>query len=161
AEKYQILSSYVYRIDENHKNYTESLKKDAHIKEKGIDYIVLKTENNTSNGMQAMAVAPVKDGTKDEADTSEVVIAYAGTNFGDITDINTDLQNVIIGNEEKLYGLNKEGNYPIYGPYVNKDLLSILGGEDLYGWDKVGEMQFSTVTDSQISTAEQFARRIQ
>ena len=27
AEKFQILSSYVYRIDENHENYTESLKR--------------------------------------------------------------------------------------------------------------------------------------
>src|SRR5699024_9250929 len=158
---YGEISQEVYRVDSNATDYDPNLKEKATREIEGEKYKVLKTEDNTSNGMQAMAIAPVKDGTKNEADTSEVVIAYAGTNFGDITDINTDLQNVIIGNEEKLYSLNKEGNYPIYGPYVNKDLLSILGGEDLYGWDKVGEMQFSTVTDSQISTAEQFARRIQ
>nr|MBS9401958.1 hypothetical protein [Streptococcus oralis] len=39
---------------------------------------VLKTKDNTSNGMQAMAVAPVdKNGNVDD---SHVVIAYAGTN---------------------------------------------------------------------------------
>lgn len=41
-------------------------------------YQVLKVEDNTAKGMQAMAVAPVdKDGNMD---TSQVVIAYAGTN---------------------------------------------------------------------------------
>ena len=37
-----------------------------------------KTQDNTDNGMQAMAVAPMdKDGN---VDTSQVVIAYAETN---------------------------------------------------------------------------------
>ncbi|MEX2785729.1 hypothetical protein AB3331_11280, partial [Streptococcus sp. H49] len=34
--------------------------------------------NPTSNGMQAMAVAPIVDG---EPDTSQIVIAYAGSHF--------------------------------------------------------------------------------
>src|SRR5699024_6084273 len=160
-QEFRILAGEVYQVDI--KESEQPWKKNDIIENRNLayPYKVLKTEDNTSNGMQAMAVAPVKDGTKNKADTSEVVIAYAGTNFGDMTDINTDLQNVIIGNEEKLFGLNKEGNSSIYGPYVNKDLLSvILGGEDLYGWGKVGELKLSLSMDSQISTAEQFANRI-
>ena len=39
---------------------------------------VLKVEDNTANGMQAMAVAPVDKAGN--VDTSQVVIAYTGTN---------------------------------------------------------------------------------
>ena len=91
---YQELSSSVYKIDPKDKNFSP-LKKGDKTNAGGTNYQVLKTENNTDNGMQAMAVAPVKDGTDDEADTSEVVIAYAGTNFDDEVDIHTDLQTVI------------------------------------------------------------------
>src|SRR5699024_7042485 len=133
---YGEISQEVYRVDSNATDDDPNLKEKDTRELEGEKYKVLKTEDNTSNGMQALAIAPLKDGTKSEASTSEVVIAYVGTNCGDITDINRDLQDGIIGNEEKLYSLNKEGNYPICGPYVNKDLLSILGGEDLYGWDK-------------------------
>ncbi|TFI74513.1 hypothetical protein [Carnobacterium divergens] len=41
------------------------------------------------NGMQAMAVASIKNG---KPDTSQVVIAYAGTNVDDRLDILTDTQ---------------------------------------------------------------------
>lgn len=41
-------------------------------------YQVLKVEDNTTNGMQAMAVAPVDKAGN--VDTSQVVIAYAETN---------------------------------------------------------------------------------
>ena len=42
-------------------------------------FVILKSEDNTDNGMLAMAVEPVdKNG---EADYSEVVIAYAGINI--------------------------------------------------------------------------------
>ncbi|AND79408.1 hypothetical protein [Streptococcus pantholopis] len=37
---------------------------------------VLKVKDDTDNGMQAMAVAPIVDG---EPDTPQIVIAYAGT----------------------------------------------------------------------------------
>ncbi|MGT2888678.1 hypothetical protein ACVR0B_08945 [Streptococcus didelphis] len=57
-------------------------------------YQVLVTENNTNNGMQAMAVAPIVNG---KPDTSRIVIAYAGTNDKDRNDINTDIQSVIAG----------------------------------------------------------------
>ena len=52
--------------------------------------VISKPVDNTSNGMQAMAVAPVdKNGNVDD---SYVVIAYAGTNRSDINDIEMDLQ---------------------------------------------------------------------
>ena len=47
--------------------------------------------------MQAMAVAPVLKG---KVDTSEIVIAYAGTNPGDNLDIRTDIQTVIVGSKQ-------------------------------------------------------------
>ncbi|MBC2369902.1 lipase [Listeria booriae] len=57
-------------------------------------YKVLKVEDNTKNGMQAMAVAPIKNGA---VDTSEIVIAYAGTNFDDNLDRLTDATTVVGG----------------------------------------------------------------
>ncbi|WYK02114.1 hypothetical protein A5821_003257 [Enterococcus sp. 7F3_DIV0205] len=56
----------------------------ADIKGLSQKYKVLKAEDNTDNGMQAMAVAPVDDAGN--VDTSQVVIAYAGTNFSDAKD---------------------------------------------------------------------------
>ncbi|HFU3844047.1 TPA: hypothetical protein ACGO5P_001068 [Streptococcus suis] len=55
---------------------------------------VLAVEDNTVNGMQAMAVAPVVGG---KVDTTQITIAYAGTNFGDGKDRQTDLNSVIGG----------------------------------------------------------------
>lgn len=46
--------------------------------------------------MQAMAVAPVKN---NKVDTSEIVIAFAGTNPGDRLDILTDAQTVVVGSK--------------------------------------------------------------
>ena len=45
----------------------------------GGQFQVLTVKDNTENGMQAMAVAPVDKNGK--ADFSEVVIAYAGINI--------------------------------------------------------------------------------
>ena len=54
--------------------------------------------DNTSNGMQAMAVAPVdKNGN---VDYSHVVIAYAGTNSSDIKDLGTDVQSLGLGRDK-------------------------------------------------------------
>ena len=54
--------------------------------------------DNTSNGMQAMAVAPVdKNGN---VDYSHVVIAYAGTNKDDIKDLGTDVQSLWLGRDK-------------------------------------------------------------
>ena len=60
--------------------------------------IIAPPVDNTSNGMQAMAVAPVdKNGN---VDYSHVVIAYAGTNKDDIKDIETDLQSLGLGRDK-------------------------------------------------------------
>lgn len=56
---------------------------------------VLKLSDNQSNGMQAMAVAPVVDGKV--VDYSNITSAYAGTNFGDANDREADIKSVIMG----------------------------------------------------------------
>ncbi|HFU3716722.1 TPA: hypothetical protein ACGO5M_002152 [Streptococcus suis] len=58
------------------------------------NFQVLQVEDNQANGMQAMAVAPVVNGV---VDYDNVTIAYAGTNFGDAKDRQTDLNSVIGG----------------------------------------------------------------
>ena len=68
--------------------------------------VISKPIDNTSNGMQAMAVAPVdKNGN---VDYSHVVIAYAGTNKDDIKDLGTDVQSLWLGREklQSRSGLN-------------------------------------------------------
>ena len=94
---YRILSQYVYRVDEKAKDYDPNLKVETIIKDKDFHYKILKIEDDTSNGMQAMAVAPFING---KVDTSEIVIAYAGTNPGDGLDRWTDIQTVIGGSKE-------------------------------------------------------------
>ncbi|MFC0234476.1 hypothetical protein ACFFIF_10770 [Vagococcus entomophilus] len=82
---YKNLSDKVYWTDLRHKNYAPTMVDDAVHDFGGSDFEILKVKNNTSNGMQAMAVAPVnKDG---KVDMSEVMIAYAGTNSDDNKDI--------------------------------------------------------------------------
>ncbi|BBA92797.1 SA1320 family protein [Streptococcus ruminantium] len=64
---------------------------------------VLKVEDNPTNGMQAMAVVPVVNGV---VDYKNITIAYAGTNFGDPKDRQTDLNSVIMGqNQFKAHSL--------------------------------------------------------
>ncbi|HLR24049.1 MAG TPA: hypothetical protein VK100_10095 [Pseudogracilibacillus sp.] len=121
---YGVISQEVYGVDSNATDYDPNLKEKATREIEGEKYKVLKTEDNTSNDMQAMAVAPIKNGT---ADTSEVVIAYAGTNFDDEVDIHTDLQTVIGRGKDYLFKPN--GYFPL----------------------------FSSIEDSQIATAEKFA----
>ena len=59
---------------------------------------VLAIENDLTNSMQAMAVAPVDSSGK--VDTSKVVIAYAGT---------SDLNDAIIDVTEVVLGLHSHG----------------------------------------------------
>ena len=71
---------------------------DKIFKSNGQNFQVLKTKDNTTNGMQAMAVAPVdKNGN---VDYSQVVIAYAGTNSSDIKDIEADFQSLVLGRDK-------------------------------------------------------------
>lgn len=59
---------------------------------------VLEThDNEDGNGMQAMAIAPI-DSKTGKVDISQVVVAYAGTNFDDKLDVLTDTNTVIGGN---------------------------------------------------------------
>ena len=61
--------------------------------------VISKPIDNTSNGMQAMAVAPVdKNGN---VDYGHVVIAYAGTNKDDIKDLDTDVQSLGLGRDKR------------------------------------------------------------
>ncbi|HEL1613596.1 hypothetical protein [Streptococcus suis] len=83
----------------------------------GQQYKVIAVQDNDNdvdktndNGMQAMAVAPYVNG---KADTSQIVIAYAGTNFADIRDVDTDIQTVIFGSKDTLVQGNvQQGELP-------------------------------------------------
>ena len=79
---------------------------DKIFKSDGQTFRVLSTKDNTSNGMQAMAVAPVdKNGN---VDYSHVVLDYAGTNKDDIKNLGTDVQSLWLGRDklQSRSGLN-------------------------------------------------------
>ena len=79
---------------------------DKIFKSNGQTFRVLSAKDNISNGMQAMAVAPVdKNGN---VDYSHVVIAYAGTNKDDIKDLGTNVQSLWLGRDklQSRSGLN-------------------------------------------------------
>ncbi|MBF0839168.1 triacylglycerol lipase, partial [Streptococcus danieliae] len=89
---YKNLSEDVYRVDA--KKTTNPIRTDDLVA--GSSFQVLRVSDNQSNGMQAMAVAPVVNGV---VDYDNITIAYAGTNFSDPNDRRTDLENVIQGRE--------------------------------------------------------------
>ncbi|MBF2573944.1 hypothetical protein IA815_03175 [Listeria welshimeri] len=98
GKQYKGLSDSVYWLDPKHGDYAPEMRKGSKFNYKGETYKILRTENNSKNGMQAMAVAPIDKHGK--VDTTEVIIAYAGTNFSDTKDRATDLQTVIQGNKK-------------------------------------------------------------
>ncbi|CAD5901263.1 hypothetical protein [Carnobacterium maltaromaticum] len=102
-KSYNELSNMVYKLDPKHNNYDSDLKENVIIVLDGKEYKILKVEDNKENGMQSMAVAPFKNGT---ADTSEIVIAYAGTNTDDKLDLLTDTNSVMGGNKMKNKTMN-------------------------------------------------------
>ncbi|MGT2867133.1 SA1320 family protein [Streptococcus fryi] len=55
---------------------------------------VLAVEDNQTNGMQVMAVAPVVNGV---VDYKHITIAYAGTRFTDGNDLEADFNSVVLG----------------------------------------------------------------
>ncbi|NQK17130.1 DUF2974 domain-containing protein [Streptococcus suis] len=68
----------------------------------GRKYVIIEPPVDMINGMQAMAVAPIKGydaENKPIPDTSQVVIAYAGTNSDDRRDLLTDLQTIAQGRD--------------------------------------------------------------
>lgn len=93
-KQYGDISDRVYWLDPNdRKKYTPDLKENSIFLAKKDKYKILKIqENSQTDGMQAMAVAPLdKQGVPD---LSQIVISYAGTNPGDWKDVETDLRTI-------------------------------------------------------------------
>lgn len=88
-EDYRHLSEQVYWLDPKHQKY-ESSYQEGVIKIIGntVFKILKIKENSKTDGMQAMAVAPIKNG---KVEVSAIVIVYAGTNTADVNDLMTDL----------------------------------------------------------------------
>lgn len=93
-QQYSVYSDVVYWLDPNEKDKYDSTYQEGAIKVvNGSKFEILKIqENSTTDGMQAMAVAPLdKNGN---VDTSQIVIAYAGTNPKDMNDLETDIRTI-------------------------------------------------------------------
>ncbi|WP_249339010.1 hypothetical protein [Streptococcus suis] len=87
------LATQVYSVDgQKNDGQYETISKGTYYYDKNNPEIgqfqVLAVEDNTVNGMQAMAVAPVVNGL---VDYDNVTIAYAGTNFGEREVINENM----------------------------------------------------------------------
>jgi len=92
-KNYNKISNQVYRLDPKNKKYDPTLKEDTVRKFGGTTFKILKLkENSKTDGMQAMAVAPLDE--KGNVSTSQVVISYAETNISDFKDIETDLRTI-------------------------------------------------------------------
>ena len=92
-KNYKELSESVYWLDPKHSDYDPNLKEWAIQNFGGTEFQILKIkENSKTDGLQAMAVAPLDE--KGYVDTSQVVIAYAGTNASDLKDLETDLRTI-------------------------------------------------------------------
>ena len=104
---YRDVSYFAYKIDNAAKERI-NIKEGRNILEG--KYKVLSLEDNQNNGMQAVAVAPVN--ARGEVDTSKIIIAYAGTRVGDRRDIDTDVQQVLLGRKENLVTDIAKGKRP-------------------------------------------------
>ncbi|MGL9766997.1 hypothetical protein IGK31_001029 [Enterococcus sp. DIV1288f] len=92
-EQYNKFSEKVYWLDPNNKQYNPDMRENAMITDGKNEFKILKLrENSKTDGMQAMAVAPLDE--KGNVDTSQVVISYAGTNTSDFKDIETDIRTI-------------------------------------------------------------------
>lgn len=91
---YRTYSDVAYWLDpKDKKKYDPTLKEGVIRDFAGSEFKVLKIqENSKTDGMQAMAVAPIDK--KGNVDMSRIVIAYAGTNPKDFNDLETDLRTV-------------------------------------------------------------------
>lgn len=92
-EDYKEIADNSYRVDKNVRDRRPLYVGDE-FKVNGKKWQVLKVKDNPWTGFQAMAVAPVSDGSY----PSNVVIAYAGTNPFQFGDLYSDLQNVMLSN---------------------------------------------------------------
>lgn len=138
-EDFQNLSRDVYRIDAKHRNNDPNIKEGEIRKIDDLKYRILQVEDNITNGMQAMAVSPVKNG---KADTSEITIAYAGTNLLDPLDRLTDAQTVVLGNK---------------GLVSNSQQLDMSKHHEL---DEQGIPKSIEYVDGQVISAEKFAEDV-
>src|SRR3712207_2954477 len=111
---YKKLAEQVYNVEPSKAKSNEDpvIVKDSKVKDPitGQIFKALFVQDNNNddniannNGMQAMAVAPI---VKGDIDTSQVVIAYAGTNAADSNDLDTDWQLLIRGNQDDLVSGN-------------------------------------------------------
>lgn len=92
-KEYNEASDIVYWLDPKHENYDPSITEGSFQNIGGKKYQILKIKSEPSNGMQAMAIAPLD--SKGYPDTTQLTVAFAGTNFsGDWRDIATDVQTV-------------------------------------------------------------------
>ncbi|MCC9086620.1 hypothetical protein LOS19_09535 [Enterococcus faecium] len=115
-KQYKGISNKVYWLDPKHPQYSKSYKEGA-IKNFGETKFQILKIKNSFDGMQAMAVAPIKNG---KVDISQVVIAFAGTNLSDWKDLETDARSVM-----NLYG-NRPGASFSEKATTNK-ILSVSG----------------------------------
>ena len=112
------------------------------------DFKILAVENNKDNGMQAMAVAPVD--SNGEVDTSQIVIAYAGTDFKDPLDRGTDIQQIIQGKKSQL-------------EFYEMQTLSqhrLPSAKNKFAADPLIPSTKISVTTNQLETSEKFAEKI-
>ena len=93
---YKWISYEVYKVRKNKPNNDKPLEKGRTVESFDKEFKVLEVLDH-ENGMQAMAVAPIKNG---KVDTSRIVIAYAGTD--EWKDVETDAQMIGLGDTEKL-----------------------------------------------------------
>ncbi|WP_165003488.1 MULTISPECIES: hypothetical protein [unclassified Enterococcus] len=86
-KQYNDISEKVYWLDPKHPQYNKSYKEGAIKNFGGIDFQILKIkENSSSNGMQAMAVAPIVHGKVDNKNfkTKKFLQTFAYLNNEDI-----------------------------------------------------------------------------
>ena len=149
-KKYHGLSEIAYTIRKG-KIKEKELTEDKKFK-------VLAVENNQNNGMQAMAVAPVD--SNGEVDTSQIVIAYAGTDKSEYSDLITDENQVIRGKKAPLefYELQNPSQYRLPSA---KNKLAV---DPLISSTMITSPLISTtkkiVTTNQLETSEEFAKKI-
>ncbi|MBO0474321.1 lipase [Enterococcus ureasiticus] len=92
-KEYNEASDMVYWLDSNHEDYDPSIIEGSFQNIGGKRYQILKIKTEPSNGMQAMAIAPLD--SNGYPDTTQLTVAFAGTNFGgDWRDVVTDAQTV-------------------------------------------------------------------
>ena len=115
-EFYRELSDKVYWLDPKHSKYEPDLKINSEWDFAGVEFKILQIKDSL-DGMQAMAVAPIKNG---KVDISQVVIAFAGTNLSDWKDLETDARSIM-----NLYG-NRPGASFSEKATTNK-ILSVSG----------------------------------